>query len=99
MTTPTPRRSVLSFVYDLVLGAAAGFAIGWFAWIFSDRLGNDGTPAFWPFAVIGVIGGIALVRWARSRRGQGRWVHILWIPVVLFLLLMGAIVMALRNFE
>ncbi|HAX81250.1 MAG TPA: hypothetical protein DCY40_01625 [Actinobacteria bacterium] len=99
MTTPAPRHSVLSFVYDLLLGAAAGFSIGWFAWIFADRIGDDGTPAFWPFAVSGVLGGIALVRWARSRRGTARWVHILWIPVLLFVLLMTAIVLALRNFN
>ena len=79
--------------------AAAGFSLGWFAWIFSDRLGDAGTPKFWPFAVIGVIGGIALVRWARSRKGTRRWVHVLWIPVVLFVLLMTAIVLALRNFN
>jgi hypothetical protein len=99
VTTPQPARSLLSRIYDVVLGGAAGFSIGWFAWIFSDRLGDDGTPLFWPFALAGVIGGIALVSWARSRRGSGRWVHILWIPVLLFILLLGAIVMALRNFN
>lgn len=99
MTTPTPRRSFLTIVYDLILGAAAGFSLGWFAWIFADRLGDDGTPAFWPFAVAGVLGGILLVRWARSHKGTRRWVHVLWIPVLLFVLLMTAIVLALRNFN
>ena len=103
VTTPTtppaspPRRSILTTIYDVILGAAAGFSIGWFAWIFSDRLGDDGTPQFWPFALAGVIGGIALVRWARSRKGARRWINVLWIPVLLFVLLMAAIVMALRN--
>lgn len=100
MTTPTPpRRSPLRFAYDLVLGAAAGFSLGFFAWLIGDRVDNaDGTPDFWPFAAAGVVGGIALVRWARSRKGTRRWVHVLWIPVLLFVLLMAAVVVALRNF-
>ena len=97
--TPEPRPGALTRIYDLILGAAFGFSVGWFAWIFSDRLGDDGTPAFWPFAAIGVVGGILLVRWARSRKGTRRWINVLWIPVLLFVLLMTAIVLALKNFE
>ncbi len=99
VTTPTPRRSALSVLYDLILGAAAGFSIGFFAWIISDRLGDDGTPPFWPFALAGVIGTILLVRWARSRRGGGRWIHILWIVVAVFVTLMTMIILALRNWN
>lgn len=85
-----------SVIYDLVLGAAAGFSIGWFSWLISDRMGDEATPPFWPFAVVGVIGTILLVRWARARRGGGRWINVLWIPVLLFVVLMTAVVLALR---
>lgn len=98
MTSGSRSRSILANAYDVVLGAAAGFSLGFFAWLAADRLGGDGSPPFWPFAVAGVIGGVVLVRWARSRRGRGRWVHVLWVPVLLFVVLMAAIVVALRNF-
>lgn len=99
MTSPAPRRSPLRFVYDVVLGAAAGFSLGFFAWLIGDRIDqSDGTPDFWPFAVAGVIAGIALVRFARSRKGARRWIHALWIPVLVFVVLMTMIVVALRNF-
>ena len=97
VTTGPARHSLLALAYDLILGVAAGFSVGFFAWIASDRLG-DGTPAFWPFAAAGVLGMFLLVRWARSRRGGGRWIHLLWIPVVLFLTLMAMVAIALRNF-
>lgn len=99
MTSSPPRRSLLALVYDLILGAAAGFSVGFFAWIASDRIGDGGTPAFWPFAAAGVLGMILLVRWARSRRGGGRWVNVLWIPVLVFVVLMSMVVLALRNWN
>lgn len=86
-----------SLLYDLVLGAAAGFSVGFFAWMAADRLGAEGTPVFWPFAAIGMVAGVVVVRWARAR--GGRWVHALWLPVILFVLLMAAVVMALRNLD
>lgn len=98
MTTPTTSRPVLSFLYDLVLGTAAGFSLGFFAWLMADRIGDSPTPAFWPFAVAGVVGMFLVVRWARSRRGTRRWIHVLWIPVLVFVVLMTMIVVALRNF-
>jgi hypothetical protein len=99
VTSSPPRRSLLALVYDLILGAAAGFSVGFFAWIASDRIGDDGSPAFWPFAVAGVLGMILLVRWARSRRGGGRWVNVLWIPVLVFVVLISMVVLALRNWN
>ena len=33
-----------------MLGTAAGFSLGWFAWLISDRVGGESTPPFWPFA-------------------------------------------------
>jgi len=100
VTTPPRRpRSVLSFIYDLVLGAAAGFSVGFFAWLISDRVGDATTPAFWPFAVAGVLGMTLVVRWARGRKGGGRWIHVLWIPVILFLALMAMIAWALSRFS
>ena len=48
-------------------------------------------------SVAGVIGTILQVRWARSRRGGGRWIHILWIVVAVFVTLMTMIILALRN--
>lgn len=86
-------------LYDAVLGAAAGFSLAFFAWIIADRMGGDGNPPFWPFAVVGVFAGVALLRWLRSRRSGGRWIHLLWVPVVLFVVLMTMIVLALRNFQ
>ena len=88
-----------STLYDLLLGAAAGFSLAFFAWIVADRMGGDGSPAFWPFAAVGVLAGVGLLRWVRARRAGGKWIHLLWIPVVLFVVLMTMIVIALRNFQ
>jgi hypothetical protein len=50
----------------------------------------------WPFAVGGVVVGFfAVSRMALSERGR-KWMAILWIPVVAFVALMTAVVMALR---
>lgn len=90
-----PRRSSLLVAYHLVLGSASGFALGWFAWVIASRQVVD--PPFWPFAVVGVGLGVAVVRWAASTKRGRTWVHALWIPVVAFVLLMTAVIVALRS--
>jgi len=95
----TPSRSHRSLAYDLVLGLAAGFSIGWFAWWAGGGISVSPKP-FWPFAAAGIVGTFGLIRWARRQRSSARrLVHLLWIPFILFLLLMAAVVVALRNFE
>jgi drug/metabolite transporter (DMT)-like permease len=91
------RRSPLQTVYQFLLGVAGGFSLGWFAWIVADRLGGDATPPFWPFAVAGAIVGVLIVQAAGGTPRGRKWVNLLWIPVVAFVVLMTAIVMALRN--
>jgi drug/metabolite transporter (DMT)-like permease len=93
---PETTRSPLQTVYQFLLGVAGGFSLGWFAWVFSDRLGGDSTPPFWPFAVAGAIVGV-LIAQAASGTARGRkWINLLWIPLVAFVVLMTAIIMALR---
>lgn len=102
MTHDAPRHSALRHTfYDILLAVLAGFAVGWFAWVFGGRLiGTDTTETpLWPFAAVGVVGVFALIKWARSRRPEPGWIHLLWIPVVLFVVLMTLIVMALNNFN
>ena len=102
--TPRQRRSirmndsprpVIGFIYDLILGAASGFALGFFAWLASDRITDTSQP-FWPWAVGGVVVLFFVVRWARQNRGTRRWVHLLWIPVLAFVALMTMVILALR---
>jgi hypothetical protein len=91
----TARPGMGRMLYESVLGLAAGFSLGWFAWLIGDRFTDDALP-FWPFAVGGIIFGVTIVRFLSSRRSGRRWVHLLWIPVVLFVVLMTAVIMALR---
>jgi len=91
----TARPGLGRLLYETVLGLAAGFSIGWFAWLIGDRLA-DATPPFWPFAIGGIIFGVTIVRFISTRRSGRGWVHLLWIPVLLFVVLLGAIIMALR---
>lgn len=91
----TPRPGIGRLLYESILGLAAGFSLGWFAWLISDRV-TDGTLRFWPFAVGGVIFGVTIVRFISTRQSGRGWVHLLWIPVLLFTVLMAAIIMALR---
>ncbi|OFW63370.1 MAG: hypothetical protein A2135_01740 [Actinobacteria bacterium RBG_16_67_15] len=87
-----PRHPSLRCTYHLVLGITSGFAVGAFVWMISgsDRL-------FWPYPVAGIVvmtaATLALARWK-----GGRLVHLLWIPVALFLALMAMVAIALRNF-
>jgi hypothetical protein len=84
-------------IYQSLLGVAGGFSLGWFAWIFADRLGGDSTPPFWPFAIAGAIVGVLIAKAAGRTARARKWMNLLWIPVVAFVVLMTAIVMALRN--
>lgn len=89
-------RSPVQAGYQFLLGVAGGFSLGWFAWIFASRLGGNATLPFWPFALVGAIAGVLIVQ-AAGRTARGRkWITLMWIPVVAFLVLMTAIVMALR---
>jgi dolichyl-phosphate-mannose--protein O-mannosyl transferase len=90
----TPGSSV-HIVYQSLLGVASGFSLGWFAWIIAGRQMTG--PPFWPFAAVGILLGVAVVRMAASSPRGRKWVHALWIPVVAFVALMTAIVIALRN--
>jgi hypothetical protein len=89
------RPGLGRLLYESVLGIAAGFSLGWFAWLIADRL-TDRDLLFWPFAAGGILFGVTIVRFMSARRGGRRLVHLLWIPVVLFVVLMAAIIMALQ---
>jgi uncharacterized membrane protein len=91
--TTTAHHPARAWAYHLILGAASGFAVGCFAWF---TVGE--TNPLWPYAAAGVVLMIAAVRFLAVRRGTRRRIHLLWIPVVLFLALMAAVVLALRNF-
>lgn len=95
---PTTPRTALQTVYQTLLGVAGGFSLGWFGWIFADRFfAVSPELPFWPFAAGGVVIGLLLVS-AMGRTARGRkWINVLWIPVVAFVVLMTAIVIALRN--
>lgn len=93
------RPGVGARLYEVVLGIAAGFSMGWFAWVVTDRLVDGSSPPLWPFAGGGIAVIYSVIRWARRRRGEGGWVHALWIPVVIFAGLMALIVLALRAFS
>jgi hypothetical protein len=94
----TSRPGLGRLLYESILGLAAGFSIGWFAWLIADRF-SDADLAFWPFATTGVVLGVTVVRYLSTRRTGRGWVHLLWIPVALFVALMVAVVLALRAFE
>ncbi|WKZ83069.1 MAG: hypothetical protein QY307_02120 [Acidimicrobiia bacterium] len=99
MNHDQPQRTRLGrIVYDTVLGILAGFALGFFAWMVADRVGSGGLSA-WPFTGAGLFLGVILVRaWSGRRRG-GKWVHLLWIPVILFAALMTMVIIALRSWN
>lgn len=99
MTGDSARRPGLGrLLYESILGVAAGFSLGWFAWLFTDRFVDD-TLALWPFAVGGILVGVTLVRWISTRRSARGWVHALWIPVIAFVGLMTLVVLALRALD
>jgi len=94
-TTHTPKTSAIRTLYQAFLALAAGFSLGWFAWLIASRVGTT-TPPLWPYAAAGVLVGFAVVwRMAKTDRGR-KWMAILWIPVVALVALMTAVVMALR---
>lgn len=92
---PTSRPGLGRLLYESVLGIAAGFSLGWFTWLIADRF-TDPSLALWPFTVVGIVVGVTLVRWISTRKAGRGWVHALWIPVVLFVVLMTMVVLALR---
>jgi dolichyl-phosphate-mannose--protein O-mannosyl transferase len=94
MTESRAPRAV-HIVYQSLLGVASGFSLGWFAWIIAGRQMSD--PPLWPFAAVGIFLGVVIVRMAASTPKGRKWVHALWIPVVAFVVLMTAVVIALRN--
>jgi cell division protein FtsW (lipid II flippase) len=91
-----PRTSPASFVYQVFLGVASGVALGFFGWIVADRMTDAAQPA-WPYLVAGAILMTVIVRALAARKGSRRWIHLLWIPVAVFALLMAMVIMALRN--
>lgn len=96
MTDATATKaSPLQIAYQSLLGVASGFSLGWFAWVIASRQMVD--PPLWPFAAVGVLVGVIAVRAAAATPRGRTWVHALWIPVVAFVALMTAIVIALRN--
>lgn len=94
----TSRHPVIAFLYDILLGGLAGLAFGFFAWLSADRL-TDGNPPFWPWAMGGIVALIVFVRWARAHRATRHWVHLLWIPVAVFIALIAMVILALRAFN
>jgi len=91
------RTSPLSLAYQLILGLASGVALGFFGWIAADRMTEAAQPA-WPYLVAGALVMTLLVRVLAARKGSRRWMHLLWIPVAIFALLMAMVIVALRNF-
>ena len=92
------RHPALALVYQLLLGLASGFAVGVFAWMIAGRFIDTGET-LWPYTVTGIIVMTVTVRALAARPGGRRWIHLLWIPVVLFVALMTMVIIALRNFE
>jgi hypothetical protein len=93
--TRPPQTSSAQVVYQSLLGIASGFSLGWFAWIVAGRQMMD--PPFWPFAAVGIVVGVVVVRMAAATPRGRKWVHALWIPVVAFVFLMTAVILALRK--
>ena len=104
MNSTRPSRRPTA--YDAALALLGGSSLGWFAWWFtgayvvSDGTGGSGIP-LWVFEVLGVAAVFFLLMRVRSRsedaQRRSRWVHLLWIPVILFVLLMIQVVLTLRN--
>lgn len=96
-----PPRPPAKRVYDVMLVLFAGPAIGWFAWWFGGSYGGAESPPLLLFVLAAMVATFLVVRWLRQRSPSGRswWVHLLWIPVVLFVALMAAVIMALRNWQ
>lgn len=92
---PTPRPGLGRVLYESILGIAAGFSLGFFAWLVADRVTNT-ELRFWPWAAAGILFGVIGVRQVSARRNGRGWVHLLWIPVVAFVVLMTMVVLALR---
>jgi hypothetical protein len=90
-------RHVLVRLYELVLGVAAGFSLGFFTWVMADRFIQSDRLPLWPFAITGTVAISAIVFWARRSPGKGRWIHLMWVPVGVFVVLMALVVMALRR--
>lgn len=88
-------------VYDGIVSLFGGAALGWFGWWFLDGYGSDSNLPLVVWELAGVVVAFVLARWLRSRSssGRSRWIHLLWIPVALFVLLMVAVIMALRNWQ
>lgn len=97
MTTPPACHPLLALVYQLLLGAASGFALGFFAWMAADRFAHTTQP-LWPYVGAGIVLMTVAVRAMATRRAGQRWMHLLWIPVLLFAALMAMVIVALRNF-
>ncbi len=96
MNQESSRRPGLGRVlYESILGIAAGFSLGFFAWLVADRV-TDSELRFWPWAAAGILFGVIAVRQVSARRRGRGWVHLLWIPVVAFVVLMTMVVLALR---
>lgn len=87
--------------YDIVLAIVAGASLGWFSWWFLDGYGGGSRLPLVVHQIVATGLTVALVRWRAARTPGGRrwWVHLLWVPAVLFLLLMGAVVYALRTWQ
>lgn len=88
-------------VYDVVLALLGGSALGWFGWWFLDGYGSGARLPLVVWAVVGTVLAYVTIGSLRSRSGSGRsrWVHLLWIPVALFVALMVSVVLALRNWQ
>lgn len=93
-----PRPGLARVLYESVLGLAAGFSLGFFAWMVADRV-TEAAMVFWPWAAGGMVFGVTVVRLISTRRPGRGWVHLMWIPVVLFVVLMTMLILALRAFE
>jgi hypothetical protein len=94
-------RSSASRIYDILLAVFGGSALGWFAWWFLDGYGSGSRIPYVVYAIAGIALAFWLILIARRRSPSGRsWaVHLLWIPAVLFVLLMAAVLVALRNWQ
>lgn len=96
------EHTTRSRVYEYILIVLGGATIGWFVWWFGDGYGGGSRFPLWLYEIVGMVLAFGLVRWLRGRgspSARRKWVHLLWVPVVLWAFLMVAVIIALMRWQ